>query len=99
MAEYIANFELNKNSLEFQGELSQNKLQANLVITTKDKHYTYEQATPSKEWVIEHNLNKKPSITVVDSADNVIIGDYQYDTLNTVTLRFNEPFIGKAYFN
>lgn len=99
MAEYIANFELNRNNLEFQGELSQNKLQANLVITTKDKHYTHEQAIASDVWVIKHNLNKKPSIEVVDSAENIVIGDYEYNDLNTVTLRFNGAFTGKAYFN
>ena len=37
-----------------------------------DKNFIYEQAVPSNEWVIEHGLNKKPSITVVDSADKVV---------------------------
>lgn len=32
MAEYIANFELNRNTLEFQGELSQNQLHADLIV-------------------------------------------------------------------
>ena len=32
MAEYIANFELNRNNLEFQGELSQNQLHADLIV-------------------------------------------------------------------
>lgn len=98
--EYEANFELNRNTLEFNGELCKNnKLQADLSIISGDKHYTYEQTTPSDVWVITHNLNKKPSIEVVDSAENVVIGAYEYNNLNTVTLRFNGAFVGKAYFN
>lgn len=101
MTNYEANFEFKKNNLQFDGSLTKNKLQADLHITTKgkDKHFTYEQAIASAEWVIIHNLNKKPAITVVDSADTVWYGEYEYNDLNTVTLRFNAPFTGKAYLN
>ena len=99
MADYEANFELKKNTLEMQCELTKNQLQADLIINTSDKHYTHEQAIASDTWVVHHNLNKKPSIEVVDSADNVWEGDYEYNDLNTVTLHFNGAFTGKAYFN
>lgn len=61
--------------------------------------YTHEQAIASDEWVIEHNLNRTPSITVVDSANNVIECAEQYIDMNTVKLYFNGSFKGKAYLN
>lgn len=99
MTEYEANFEFKKNTMEMQCQLVKNQLQADLVIHSGDKHYTHEQAVVSDTWIVTHNLNKKPSIEVVDSADNVVTGDYEYNDLNTVTLRFNGAFSGKAYFN
>lgn len=99
MTEYEANFEFRRNTLEMRCELSTNQLQADLIINTNDKHYTHDQVIASDVWVVTHNLNKKPSIEVVDSADNIVTGDYEYNDLNTVTLRFNGAFTGKAYFN
>ena len=64
-----------------------------------DKHYVYEQATPSAEWTVTHNLRKHPSIEVVDSAGTVVIGEYDYIDLNNVRLIFGGAFAGKAYFN
>ena len=61
--------------------------------------YTHEQAIASDVWVINHNLNKKPSITIVDSADNVVEGAEKYIDENTVEIRFNGAFKGKAYLN
>lgn len=62
-------------------------------------HYVHEQGIASNVWVINHNLNKKPSITIVDSADNVVEGAEKYIDKNTVEIRFNGAFKGKAYLN
>lgn len=64
-----------------------------------DKHYTYTQATPSDTWTITHNLRKRPSITVVDSAGSEVIGDCDYVDENTVVLTFTGGFAGNAYLN
>lgn len=61
--------------------------------------YTYEQGISSDVWVIQHNLNKHPSVTVVDSAGNEVVGHVHYDDLNNVTVTFTSPFSGKAYLN
>ena len=61
--------------------------------------YTYEQGIASDTWIIEHNLGKMPSIMVVDSADNVVEGAERYIDENTVEVRFNGAFKGKAYLN
>ena len=61
--------------------------------------YVHEQSTASANWVVQHNLGKKPSITVVDSADTVVVGAYEYINDNEVRLHFNSAFTGKAYLN
>jgi hypothetical protein len=64
-----------------------------------DKTFIFTQINPSTSWVIQHNLGKFPSITVVDTADTVVIGDYNYTDNNNVTLTFSAGFAGKAYLN
>lgn len=66
---------------------------------TGDKKYTHNQSSPSTTWTINHNLEKKPSVTVVDSADNVIICEVEYTTDNQVVLTFDASTSGKAYIN
>lgn len=67
--------------------------------TSSDKFYTHEQNNPEAIWVITHNLNKRPAVVVVDSADNVVVGEVEYNSDNQVTLTFAGAFSGKAYFN
>ena len=64
-----------------------------------DKYYEHIQAVASNTWTINHNLNKKPSIMVVDSADNVVTGEEKYIDNNSVIIKFNGQFKGKAYLN
>ena len=62
-------------------------------------HYTHIQGVASDTWVINHNLNKKPSITIVDSSGNVVEGAEKYIDENTVEIYFNGAFKGEAYLN
>lgn len=64
-----------------------------------DAHYEHNQTTTAAVWNVTHNLNKKPSVTVVDSADTTVAGEVHYIDQNTVQLTFKAPFKGKAYFN
>ena len=64
-----------------------------------DKTYTHNQGSASATWSITHNLNKMPSVTVVDSADNVVVGEIEYNDNNSVTITFSGAFSGKAYLN
>lgn len=64
-----------------------------------DKTFIYTQQVASKTWVIKHDLNKFPSITVIDSAGTEVKGEINYNDLNTVTLNFSAQFTGKAYLN
>lgn len=61
--------------------------------------YVFEQATPESTWIIEHELERYPSVTIVDSADNVVVGYQIYNNNNQITLEFSAPFAGKAYLN
>lgn len=64
-----------------------------------DKQFVFEQAVSSNVWIVQHNLNKKPSITVVDEYDRVIGCQREYLDENTVVLTFNCAFKGKVYLN
>lgn len=64
-----------------------------------DSHYEFEQGVPATTWDITHNLDKFPSITVVDTADTTVIGSYEYVTKNRVILNFSDAFAGRAFLN
>ena len=68
-------------------------------IYASDANYVHTQGVPAAQWVITHNLGKKTSVTVVDSADQVVIGQITYNSDNQVTLDFQGSFSGKAYLN
>lgn len=59
--------------------------------------FVYSQNTPATTWTINHNLDKYPLITVVDSGNSVVIGSIQYPSLNTAVITFTVPFGGFAY--
>lgn len=61
--------------------------------------YVYTQNVPSASWSVSHNLGKRPSVTIVDTAENVVIGEIKYVDNNSVILTFSAAFSGKAYFN
>ena len=63
------------------------------------KSYIHNQGSSSATWNITHGLNKKPSVTIVDSADNVVMGEVRYVNDDEVVLSFASAFSGKAYFN
>jgi hypothetical protein len=64
-----------------------------------DKKYVYIQNTPETTWTITHNLQKYPSVTIVDSSESVVIGEVNYTNNNQLTVTFNGGFSGKAYLN
>ncbi len=64
-----------------------------------DKHFTFEQSVAASTWVIAHNMNKKPSVMIVDSGDNEVEGCTNYVDNNNIELVFSKPFTGKAYLN
>lgn len=61
--------------------------------------YTHNQTTTATSWTINHNMNKKPSVTVVDSANTYVIGEVEYLDANSLTVSFKNAFKGKAHLN
>lgn len=61
--------------------------------------FIFEFDSSQLSWVINHNLNKKPAVIVVDSADNVITCETEFVDFNNVRITFNAPFKGTAYLN
>ena len=61
--------------------------------------FTFTQAQPSATWNIEHNLNKFPSVSVVNNNDIIMYGDTEYIDNNNLTITFSGGFSGKAYLN
>lgn len=70
-----------------------------LIIEKQDKHYTYEWRTLLSTVTVQHNLHKKPAVTVMDTAGNELFCDVCYTNNDSVTLTFSEPVRGTAYFN
>ena len=71
----------------------------NNTVTITPKTVVFEQATASDTWVISQQLNKKPSVTIVDSADTVMFPDDISYSDGVITLHFLSAFAGKAYLN
>jgi len=64
-----------------------------------DKTYVHTQGVASATWVVAHGLNKYPSVTIVDYANNTVTGAVEYNSLNQATITFTAIFDGTAYFN
>ena len=62
-------------------------------------NYVHTQMVPSDTWTINHDLNKKPSVTIIDSAGSWVMGDIEYPSDSQVILRFSHPFDGTATLN
>ena len=78
-------------------------LTANYIIG-KTNTFTFTQSSVSSTWIITHNLDKFPNVTVVDSGGSVVRGLITYNTVNKLTITFFAggtalAFSGKAYLN
>lgn len=71
----------------------------NKTIEAKSKTFVFEQGIAASTWVIEHNLNKYPSVTVIDSAGDQVFANLNYVDENELVLDFGAEFAGKAYLN
>jgi len=64
-----------------------------------DANFVFTQGVPSATWNRTHNLNKFPSVTVVDTSKQIVIGDVIYTNTNSLVITFSAPFSGEAYLN
>ena len=63
-----------------------------------DKHFTI-NILNQDNIVVNHNLNKYPSVQIVNDAGTIALADIEHIDLNNTRITFNTLFIGKATFN
>lgn len=68
----------------------------NFVIPSLVRH-VHTQGTPATTWVINHSLGGYPSVSIVDSAKTVVIGEVTYQSTSQVVVNFSSAFSGFAY--
>lgn len=68
-------------------------------VTLNSQTFVFEQGIPSNIWTINHNLNKFPSVTLVDSSGRQFKAQIDYTDLNNLTVSLNGGTTGKAYLN
>lgn len=61
--------------------------------------YIHTQSVSASTWTVNHNLGFYPAVTVVDSGENVVIGDVTYTSVNSLSISFTAAFGGKAYLS
>ena len=61
--------------------------------------YTHVQASPASVWTINHALQFRPGVTVVDSAGEQVEGSVDYIDGDTLTISFSAAFSGTAYLS
>ena len=64
-----------------------------------DKNFVFTQGTPAAVWTVDHNLNKFPSVSVVNSFNEQVYGKVDYINKNKLTVTFAAGFSGFAYCN
>ena len=75
--------------------------QINIEALASDANFIYSgnQNVASTTWTIVHNLNKYPSVTVVDTAVQTIYGRVDYPLQSKVVITFANPIKGLAFLN
>ena len=63
-----------------------------------DLNYTHVFSSTTSV-VINHDLGKMPSVTVVDGSGNIVHGDINYTDVNNLTITFKTAFSGTVYLN
>ena len=66
--------------------------------------YIHNQSSASDTWVVNHNLHRFPSVTVIDSGNTIVQGAVVYNSNKQLTITFFSggsalSFSGKAYLN
>jgi len=61
--------------------------------------YIHTEGSASTEWLVTHNLNRYPSVTVIISVGEVVIGNVEYNSSNQLTIYLAGANSGKAYLN
>ena len=61
--------------------------------------FTFTQGAPATVWYVQHDLEKFPSVSVINNNNIIVIGQVEYINKNNLTITFSAAFTGKAYLN
>lgn len=61
--------------------------------------YQHIQSAAASSWVITHNLNFMPAVTVVDSGSNLVEANITYTSVTALTVAFSSAISGVAYLS
>lgn len=76
------------------------RINLNPAITiSQNNSFLFTQATPSTQWVINHNMGMVPNVTTEDTQGNDIVGIIEVVDSNNIKIYFNQPVAGKAYLS
>ena len=96
-------YTLNLTNIGGNGNLDLNKYYDFATFTISsgvgDKNFVFTQAVASNTWVIQHNLNKFPSVTSVNINNIEMYGEVVFTDVNNLTINFTSASSGKAYIN
>lgn len=67
--------------------------------SVSSENYVHTQSIPSATWTVNHNLNRRVSVSVVDSTNKDIITQITWIDNNTVQVDFNGLMTGYVYCN
>ena len=73
-------------------------LQYDTAATAGDKNFT-ELVSLSTTWTVNHNLNKFPAVSILDTAGTEIYGQIEYVSLTQVVITFVVPVAGRVTCN
>ena len=62
--------------------------------------FTHTQSSASAAWTVTHSLGYLPGgVSIIDSGENVVMGDIVHSTDNELVINFSSAFTGKAYLS
>ncbi len=61
--------------------------------------YVHHQNAAAALWVIAHNLERFPAVSVTDQSGEALLADHRYLDNNLVEVTFAHPTAGVAYLN
>jgi hypothetical protein len=96
-------YTLNLTNIGGNGNLDLNKYYDFATFTISsgvgDKNYVHPQDQASAIWTVQHNLNKFPSVTSVNTNNIEMYGEVVFNDLNSLTINFSAAFSGRAFIN
>jgi hypothetical protein len=70
-----------------------------ITLFTTQNNFVFDKPVPDTVWVVNHNMGKYPSVSIVDTANDQVEGELRYNSINQLTLTFTAAIAGKAYLN